>query len=123
MGDGKHYPEFSPGNPQPVDDGPCPDCQGDGEANVDELLSLYLQRSALWKGRADQAEAMLKRIARSKGGEGFFSAADSQRQRRVEKAARELIVEWEKYEEPAPSSFEKVKWALMGGDPDVDKYR
>jgi hypothetical protein len=120
MGDGAHYPEFSTADAQPLDNGPCPDCKGEGEANVDELLSIYMVRAQGWKNKADEYEAILKRLARVKeGGLGdLLQAADGQRMLRVEKAARELVQELEEYDEPPPSSFARLKWALMGGDPD-----
>jgi hypothetical protein len=125
MGDGRHYPQLSTGSPHKLDDEPCPDCQGEGEANVDELLSIYMARAQGWKTRADQAEAILKRVARAKkeGLGELLQVSDDQRLHRVEKVARELVVEWEKFHEPSPSSFDRLRWALMGGDPDVDKCR
>ncbi len=122
MGDGKHYVELSPGSPQIVDEEPCPDCKGEGEGNVDVFLDIYMARAQKWKNQADQFEAILKRIARSKEGgglQGLLQAADDQRLRRVEKSARELVRELRQLDE-APEGLPALEWALMGGDPEVE---
>ncbi len=121
MGDGKHYNELVLGSLHLVDADPCPDCKGDGEANVDEALTLYMQRATAWKMRADNAEAILKRVHRAKGSEGglpgLLAGAEDQRAQRIEKAARELVRDLRQLDEPV-GRLVALEWALMGGDPD-----
>lgn len=115
MGDGYTYQDVPVGAPRKLSDDPCPDCAGEGEINVDVALSVYLERAAAHKIRADQAEAILKRLARAKnpGGFGVQDEAAMQRLYRIESAARNLVLRL-KNKDTAP-----LQWALMGGDPDA----